>query len=63
MVTTGGKGGGEIDWEIGVDIYTLLHTKQTTNKNLLYSMESFIQHSVMSYTGIASKTEGIYVHI
>lgn len=52
-----------MDWEMGVDVYTLLHMKQITNKNLLYSMGSFIQHSVMSYTGIAPKTEGIYVHI
>ena len=32
-----GKGGGGIDWEIGIDMYTLLYLKQITNKDLLYS--------------------------
>ena len=31
----GGKGG--INWEIGIDMYTLLYIKQITNKDLLYS--------------------------
>ena len=34
---TGGKGGGGMNWEIGIDIYTLLYIKQITNKDLLYS--------------------------
>ena len=34
MVTRGEKGGG-INWEIEVDIYTLLYIKEITNKNLL----------------------------
>ena len=29
-------GGGGMNWEIGTDIYTLIHIKQITNKNLLY---------------------------
>ena len=34
-----GDGGweGGINWEIGADIHTLLHIKEITNKNLLYS--------------------------
>ena len=34
----GGKwgGGGGMNWEIGIDIYTLICKKQITNKNLLY---------------------------
>ena len=34
----GGKvaGGGGMNWEIGIDIYTLICIKQITNKNLLY---------------------------
>ena len=31
-----GVGGGEMNWEIGIDIYTLIRKKQITNKNLLY---------------------------
>ena len=31
-----GKDGGGTNWEIGIDIYTLLCIKQITNKNLLY---------------------------
>ena len=53
----GGKGGG-IDWEIGIDIYTLLCVKQVTNKDLLYSTGNSAQHSVMTYMGEESKKEG-----
>ena len=33
---SGGGGGGVMNWEIGIDIYTLICVKWTTNKNLLY---------------------------
>ena len=38
MDTKGGKWGGEggMNWEIGIDMYTLICIKQITNKNLLY---------------------------
>ena len=39
MDTKGGKwqgGGGVMNWEIGIDIYTLICIKWITNKNLLY---------------------------
>ena len=39
MDTKGGKwgwGGGVMNWEIGIDMYTLIYIKQITNKNLLY---------------------------
>ena len=29
-------GGGGMNWEIGIDIYTLICIKWITNKNLLY---------------------------
>ena len=32
----GGAGGGGMNWEIGIDMYTLICIKQITNKNLLY---------------------------
>ena len=31
-----GAGGGVMNWEIGIDIYTLICIKWITNKNLLY---------------------------
>ena len=31
-----GGGGDGMNWEIGIDIYTLICIKQITNKNLLY---------------------------
>ena len=46
-----GVGVGVISWEIGIDIYTLLYTKQITNRNLLYSTGNTIQYSVMTYMG------------
>ena len=40
MDTKGGKwrggGGGVMNWEIGIDMYTLICGKWITNKNLLY---------------------------
>ena len=33
---SGGVGGGVMNWEIGIDMYTLIRIKQITNKNLLY---------------------------
>ena len=32
----GGGGGGVMNWEIGIDTYTLMCIKLMTNKNLLY---------------------------
>ena len=32
----GGSGGGGMNWEIEIDMYTLIRTKQITNKNLMY---------------------------
>ena len=32
----GGVDGGVMNWEIGIDIYTLIYIKWITNKNLLY---------------------------
>ena len=31
-----GSGGGGMNWEFGIDIYTLICIKLITNKNLLY---------------------------
>ena len=36
MDTKGGREGGGMNWEIGIDIYTLLCIKGITNKNLVY---------------------------
>ena len=35
-VAGGGGGGGVMNWEIGIDIYTLICIKWITNKNLLF---------------------------
>ena len=32
----GGGGGSVMNWEIGIDMYTLMGIKLMTNKNLLY---------------------------
>ena len=37
----GGGGGGGMNWEIGIDIYTLICIKLITNKNLLYKKKKF----------------------
>ena len=58
----GGRARG-INWEIEIDIYTLLYIKQITNKDLLYSTVNSTQYSVMAYMGKESKKEWIYVHV
>ena len=50
MINKGERRGG-INWEIGVDINTLLYIKQITNKDLLYSRGNSTQYSVMVYMG------------
>ena len=47
MIIEGERQGG-IDWEFGVNKYTLLYLKQITNKNLLYSTENSAQYSVIT---------------
>ena len=32
----GGRGGGRMNWAIGIDMYTLMSIKLMTNKNLQY---------------------------
>ena len=56
MVNSGGREG-EINGEIGTDIYTLLRIEQTTNKDLLHSRRNHTQDSVITYMGKESKKE------
>ena len=56
----GGKEGG-INWEMGIDIYTLL--RQITNKYPWYSTGNSTQDSVMIHMGKESKKERIYVYV
>ena len=44
-----GKEGREINWEIGIDMYTLLNIKWITNKGLPYSTWNSTQYSVIIY--------------
>ena len=57
------QGGGEINWETGIDIYTVVYTKQTTNKDLLYSTGNSIQYSVMAYMGKESKKKKKRIYV
>ena len=59
LMVTGGKRGRGINWEIEINIYTLLYIKWITNKDLLYSTGNFTQYSVMAYMGKESKKEWI----
>ena len=51
------EGEGALNWETGIDIYTLPHIKQITNKDLLHSTGNSTQQSVMTYTGKEPKKE------
>ena len=50
------KTGVGINWEMGIDIYTLLYMKQVANKNST-------QCSVMTYMGTESKKEWVCVYV
>ena len=54
---------GGMNWEIGIDVYTLLCVKQMTTETLLYSTGNSTQHSVVTQMGRKFIKEGIYVYI
>ena len=43
---------GWINWEFGINCYTLLHVKYMNNKHLLYILGNYIQYLVITYNGI-----------
>jgi len=45
-----GQGGapGRMDWELGMDMYTLLYLKQMTNKGLQYSTGNSAQYFIIT---------------
>ena len=47
MVSRGEKGRWR-NWEIGIDKYTLLYTKEITNENLLYSTGTSTYYSILN---------------
>ena len=56
----GVRGGGGINWEFGIDIYTLLYIKQITNKDLLYSIGNSTQNSILTCMEKESKSGYMY---
>ena len=49
--------GGGINWEAGIEIYRLLHTKSPSNKDLLYSTGKSTQYPVIAYLRKRSEIE------
>ena len=52
-----------MNWETGIDIYTLPCIKEIADKNLRYSTGNSTQCSVVTSMGRKSKREGIYGYI
>ena len=63
MVTKGKTLGVRMDWEVGIGIYTLLYTKLTGSKDLLYSLGKSIQYSVIAYMERKSVKKNGYVWV
>ena len=59
----GQQGGGEINQEFEINIYTLLYIKQLNNKDLLYSIGNYSQYLVINYNGKESEKEQICMYI
>lgn len=51
------------DWEVGIDIYTLLYIKEITCKDQLRSTRNSIQYSIMTHMGKNIKKSGYCVCI
>ena len=58
-----GKQRGKINWEIGIDMCTLLYIKEITNKDTLYSTENSTQYSVVAYFGGKNLKKRGYVYM
>ena len=52
-----------INWEIGIDIFTLLYLEWMISKDLLYSIGKSTQYSVVTYMGKESEKEWICVYV
>ena len=52
-----------INWEIGVDIDTVLYIKEITSKVLLNSTGNSTQYSVMAYTRKEPTEEWVYLYV
>ena len=51
-------GGGGVNQEFGINIYTLLYIKQITNKDLLYIVyRYYMQYFIITYDGKESEKE------
>ena len=61
----GGNWASGMNWETGVDMYTLLTLciKQIMNMNLLYGSGNPTRCSVVTLMGRKSKEEGLYVYL
>ena len=49
------------DWDLGIDMCTLLYLKQITNKDLLYSIGNYTQYLVITYN--EKECKKIYMHV
>ena len=54
------KGGGEVNQEFGINIYTPLYIKQITNKDLLNCTGNCAQYFLRTYKGKESEKLQIY---
>ena len=52
-----------MNWDIGIDLYTLLCTEQVTIENLLNSMGNSTQCSMVTQMGEESRREEICVYV
>ena len=59
---TGGCQGGGMEWEVGVSRCKLSYIERIHNKVLLYSTESYIQHSMINHDGKEYKKR-TYIYI
>ena len=63
MVAKGATWGERINWEFGIDIYTLLYIKEITNKGSMYSSGNSAQYSVITKIGKESEKRWVFIYV
>ena len=55
--------GKEVDWDVGVSNYKLLHMEWINNKVLLYTIGNYIQYPMINHNGKEYEKKNVYTTV